>query len=90
MEIKFDTSEFDQLVDFFEHRANNIVQESVTEGRLRAADYASRGAVRGVSSGHLRRNRRRLQKVRVASGALIAKFIERVMYKKLVDFFGDS
>ena len=86
--VKFDVDELEDVIELLARRAELMVPEAVAEAHLRANDVAARGRRRNVSASYLRVRRRVLRARAAASGAQIADWVERVMYRRFVDFFG--
>ena len=85
-EIEVDTTELDDLVRIFERRSDHMIIDALREGMTAAQNFqASQVAHPGIK--HARIMRRRQPRA-TASAALQARFIERALYYRLVDFFG--
>jgi len=85
--IECDTTELDDLTALFARRAENMVPDAGREAMARANEFqASKQPHPGIK--HARTIRHRILSP-IASANLIARFMESVMFKKLLDFFGD-
>jgi len=82
MSWKADTTEIQEMYELFDRRSIKMVSDAVQEGKNEASNRASKRRV-----GFLRQ--RRVTRAGGATAVQQAKWIEVMMYRKLVDFFGD-
>jgi len=85
-EIIVDTTELDDLIRLFERRADHMITDALREGVATAQNFQA-GQVAHPGIKHARIMRRRQPRA-TASAPLQARFIERAIYRRLVDFFG--
>jgi hypothetical protein len=90
MPLLIDTHELDELTELFRRRATQMVPDAVQEGSRRAESYAAAGGrKRPAASRRYHATGRRVRRVHSATGPQKASMIERVMYHRLLDFWGN-
>jgi hypothetical protein len=85
--ITFDTSELDDLTNLLRWRAQNYVPDAMVEGRAAAERYAAAGGRKNAPSTRLYYATLQRRRARRATGALIARMTERVLYITFLKFF---
>jgi hypothetical protein len=85
-EVVVECAEMDDLIRLFERRADQMVEDAIREAIARAQSYQSAKTPQpGIKQA---RTVRRRKVAPAPSAPLEARFIERVMFARLEDFFG--
>jgi hypothetical protein len=85
MNIQFKTEELDRLVELLGKRADHMVPDALVEARDKAGRPNPNQNYRKVQ---FLRGRRIARQPVLGSAFQVARWLERVLYKRFIDFFG--
>lgn len=91
-QLTVDTSELEAVTDLLRRRADTMMQDAISEGQMRASTPFKRplrpGPRTSQRTNYLRSGRRIVRQT-MTTPAEIARWIERVLYHRFLDFWGD-
>lgn len=87
--FEFTSPDIARLQELFETRAATMVRLAQEEGERRAEAYAASGGRHRTHPGRYLRRHDRPMRTRHATGNQKVRMIERVLYRRFADFFGD-
>jgi hypothetical protein len=89
MFLLIDATDVERVADIIERRATEMIPNAIEEGTARANSYASAGGRRRAPESRRYFARPGVRRrVRRATGNQIGRMIERVLYRRLIDFWG--
>jgi hypothetical protein len=86
--LVIDTQELEAVTAILRRRADSMMTEAISEAQMRANTPFPRRPKAGARTGFLR-GRRIVRHTTTATPAEVARWVERVLYHRFLNFWGD-